>query len=85
MTTVEGNILRATEAGYEFFYHFILPQNAWWDEYLHPLKERVAMLRRQSRSTSAMVQVIEETEREIDICDRYGESFGYVFYLMRKI
>ena len=28
--------------------------------------------------------VLDETQREIDICARYGDSVGYVFYLMRK-
>ncbi|MCA1992273.1 MAG: class I SAM-dependent methyltransferase [Coleofasciculus sp. S288] len=84
MTTIQGNIKTATEAGYEVFDRFVLPRSAWWDEYLTPLKERVALLRPEASTNSALAQVLDETEREFDICDRYGEYFSYVFYLMRK-
>lgn len=84
MMTIEDNITTATEAGYEVFDTFILPQSHWWDEYLTPLSHRVQQLRASGNITPALSQVLAETEREIDICDRYGEFFGYVFYLMQK-
>lgn len=85
MTTVEENVVRATEAGYEVIDHFLLPQNGWWDEYYNPLIERSTLLRRQPHLTPALVQVLDENEQEIDIYQRYGDTFGYVFYLMRKV
>ena len=84
MMTIEDNIKTATEAGYEVFDTFILPRSAWWDEYLTPLSHRVQQLRASGNLTPGLSQVLAETEQEIDICDRYGEFFGYVFYLMKK-
>jgi len=84
MTTVEGNIKTAAECGYEVLDHFTLPRSAWWDEYYTPLRERAARLRAEASTNPALAQVLDDLEREIAICDRYGDSFGYVFYLMRQ-
>lgn len=84
MMTIEDNLKTVTAAGYEVFQPFILPRSHWWDEYLTPLSHRVQQLRASGNLTPALSQVLAETEREIDICDRYGEFFGYVFYLMKK-
>jgi serine/threonine-protein kinase HipA len=83
MMTIEDNLQIAREAGYEVLEPFILPRSGW-DEYLTPVSDRVQQLRASGNLTPELSQVLTETEREIDICDRYGEFFGYVFYLMKK-
>ncbi len=55
-----------------------------WDEYLTPLAYRLQQLRPQADETPGLAEVLDEAEREIYICDRFGDSFGYVFYLMRR-
>ncbi len=84
MTTIDGNVRTAAEAGYEVFDHFVLPNRCWWDEYYIPLAERAAKLRPDAAEDSALIQVLDETEREIDIVRRYGDSFGSVHFLMKK-
>lgn len=83
MTNVVGNIRNAAAVGFEVFDHFVLPREAWWDDYLTPLSERAARLKAATQDPE-MLRVIEEQEQETEVCRRYGESFGYVFYLMRK-
>jgi SAM-dependent methyltransferase len=85
ITTIAGNIKLAEEAGYEVFDHFTLPRSAWWDEYLTPLAKRVRQLQPEASQNSALAEVLAATEKEIDICDRFGDCFGYVFYLMRPV
>ena len=84
MTNIEGNIKLAKEAGYEVFDHFILPRSGWWDEYYTPLAKRIQQLRPQADETPGLGEVLDEAEREIEICDRFGDAFGYVFYLMGR-
>jgi len=84
VTTAEGNIKTAAECGYEVLDHFTLPRAAWWDEYYTPLRERAARLRAEASTNPALAQVLDDLEREVFICDRYSDSFGYVFYLMQK-
>jgi serine/threonine-protein kinase HipA len=87
MTTVEDNIASAAAIGMEVFDHFVLPRAAWWDDYLGPLEARVAALRQQAGPAGPLPElaaVLDEADREIDLVRRHGDSFGYVFYLMRK-
>ena len=80
ITTVQGNIRTATVCGYEVLDHFTLPPSAWWDEYYTPLRARVACLRPQADTNPALAGVLDETESEIDMYERHGESYGYMFY-----
>lgn len=84
ITTAEGNIRIADECGYEVFDHFALAHSTWWDEYYTPLAKRVTMLRAQAESNPALAAVLDDAEREMDMHRQYGDSYGYVFYLMRK-
>ncbi len=84
MADVDGNVEKAADAGFEVFDHFALPSSAWWNEYLTPLEERAAKLRAQADNDPDLTQVLDEHDRETDICRRFGDIFGYVFYLMRK-
>ncbi len=83
MTDIAGNLAHAAAAGYEVFDHFVLPQQAWWDDYLTPLERRAAELR-PAATDAELLLALDETEREIDIVRRFGEHFSYVFYLLRK-
>lgn len=84
MTTVEENAKTATEAGYDVFDRFSLPRSGW-ENYYQPLRDRVSELREEGRTDPELMQVLDATDREIEMCDRYGDYYSYVFYLMRKI
>ncbi len=82
MTDIAGNVALASEAGYEVFDHFVLPSEAWFTEYLTPLSERAETLRARAATDPDLAQVLEEHDREADTCRRYGDCFGYVFFMM---
>jgi serine/threonine-protein kinase HipA len=84
MKTVDGNIKTARECGYEVVDHFTLARSAWWDEYYTPLAERVVRLRPEAAANPALAEILEITEREMDMHERHGDSYGYAFYVMRK-
>jgi serine/threonine-protein kinase HipA len=84
MTNIEGNVRRATEAGYEVLHHFVLPASAWWDEYYTPIQKRIEQLRPQTSTDADLAAVIAEAEHEIEIFRRFGSSYAYVFYVMQK-
>lgn len=84
MTTVEDNIAAAAGQGYEVLAHFALEPAGWRDEYHRPLKDRIALLRDQAARDPALSRVIEEAQEEMNLYERFGDSYGYVYYLMRK-
>jgi cyclopropane fatty-acyl-phospholipid synthase-like methyltransferase len=83
MGTVGSNTERAREAGYQVFDAFPLPSSAWWDDYYRPLRERMAALSAEAAKDPALAEAIAMTAREIDLYERFGASYSYVFYLLR--
>jgi SAM-dependent methyltransferase len=81
MAGIEENLERARAAGFEVD-HFTLPPAAWWDEYYAPLEERMAEFA--PGADPELAAVIAETRREIELYRRHGDSYGYVFYLLRQ-
>jgi len=82
MAGIEQNIARADATGFAVIDRFTLPPEAWWDEYYAPLEERMARLA--PAADADLASVIEETRREIELYRTYGDSYGYVFYLLRR-
>ena len=84
MGTLASNTQRLEGEGYEVFDTFPLPAKDWWEEYFTPLQQRIAALRPGCDAGSELETILDATEKEIDIYTRFGDSFGYVFYLTRK-
>jgi serine/threonine-protein kinase HipA len=82
MAGIRENVARARAAGFDPIDHFTLPPEAWWDEYYTPLEQRMACLA--PTADSDLVAVIDETRREVKLFRSYGDSYGYVFYLLRR-
>jgi serine/threonine-protein kinase HipA len=82
MTSVAGNRLNAEQAGYKMLDTFTLPVEDW-QAYYEPLKRRIAGLRAQAIDWSDLAAVIKSVETEIGIFEQFGDSYGYVFYILR--
>ena len=82
MAGIVENLERARAAGFHAIDHFTLPPAAWWDEFYTPLQERMAQLA--PGADPALAAVIDETRREIELYRLHGDSYGYVFYLLRQ-
>jgi SAM-dependent methyltransferase len=83
MAGVSENIERAGAAGFEVLDHFTLPPEAWWNDYYLPLEAQLDLLA--ADPDPALAAAIAETRREIDLFQRHGAAYGYVFYLMRPV
>ncbi len=84
MTSIAGNLERAVRAGFDHLDHFVLPANCWWEEYYRPLERRLDALEPYAAADPALAMVIGQTRREIDVFRRFGHTYGYVFYLLRR-
>jgi SAM-dependent methyltransferase len=83
MATVRESVRRAESEGMRVIDTFPIEPEAWW-EYYAPLRRRVEELRNGAAGNSALARMLNETEREITVFERYGDTFGYQFFLMRK-
>ena len=75
------NAALAQAAGFEVLGVHRLPTQAWWTYYYDPLKERMDALR--PSADPVMQAVIEETDAEIAFFEKYGDCYGYAFYLLK--
>jgi SAM-dependent methyltransferase len=82
MAGIARNLERARAAGLDVVDVFTLPPEAWSDEYYTPLEQRMTELA--PDADPALAAAIAETRREIDLYRRHGDSYGYVFYLLRQ-
>lgn len=82
ITSVDEKIRQAGEAGFDVLSTHTLPQQAWWTEYYEPLADRSARLR--AEAGPALTQVLDANDQEIENWRRFGDTFGYVFFVMRK-
>ena len=82
MATETECVMRAGRAGFDMVTHFRLTKKNWFTEYLDPLTKRANKLR--IGADAAMLEVIEAHALESKMIDKYGDSFGYSFFVMRK-
>lgn len=69
--------------GYELIGSFALPEEAWRDPYYQPLLNRLPDFSAAHPNDEDTRRVVTATRREIDMFERYGASFAYVFYVAR--
>jgi len=79
MGTESENIDRARRAGYQVLATQRLPSDVWWKNYYTPLRARIKQL----ELTPAMQAVVEETETEMELFEKFSDSYGYTFYILQ--
>ncbi len=58
-----------------------LPSRSWWTYYYDPLKENIESQKGSKDPT--MQVVIDETEKEMQLFEKYAEFYGYSFYILK--
>lgn len=82
MRSAEDNAAAAGRAGYDVLATHTLPRRAWVDGYYDALGPRAqVLLAHPDESVRAFAA---ETVREIEVFERAENSYGYVFYALRR-
>jgi ubiquinone/menaquinone biosynthesis C-methylase UbiE len=84
MQSVQGNLDSVRAASYREIAHFVLPTSSWWEPYYTPQAARIAMLRDKYQDDDEAIQLLNESQKEIDLYRQYSDWYGYVFYVMQK-
>jgi len=80
---IADNTQRCRNAGYQVLETKILPSVGWLENFYLPLEKRIVELR-ESWHIDEESALLDATLREIDIYRKYGEWYGYVFYILKK-
>ena len=85
MTSIEAINEAVRENGYELVSDFTLPDSAWWENYYTPLEAKLPSLKQKYEGDAEALSVVAMSEAEIDIRRRFGQSYGYHFFVGRKV
>jgi ubiquinone/menaquinone biosynthesis C-methylase UbiE len=85
MQTIEANVKIAADAGYAGIKTFILPAADWWANYYGPGEARLVEVRERHAGEPETVALLDDIRREYDLFRAHSDSYGYVFYVMRKL
>ena len=83
MIHIDKNLSQIEKLGFNIIDHFVLPNNAWWDEYYTPLEKRLEIFKERYSDQKPETDTINYIQTEIDMYRKYGEYFGYVFYIIQ--
>ncbi len=83
MRSVQQNIKVAQEAGYEVLATHKLPEKTWVDGYYDILEQRAQALA--DHEDPSVRDFACETLKEIEIFEQAEGSYGYVFYVLRRV
>lgn len=85
LVDIDANLAMMESCGYEVLAHFSVPEQAWWDNFYHPLGDRVRSLRKKYGVTdpdkNALLDMI---EGEIELYRNYSSYYGYEFFLLKR-
>ncbi len=84
MRDVAAQYALVDACGYKLLGDFVLPPEAWWDDYYTPLEERVAAMEEKYKDDAAAMAVIKESREEIEVYREYSDFYGYIFLIMEK-
>ena len=84
MGGIQDCLDKVTNAGCELIDHFVLPENAWWDDYYKPMEARIASLRAELEADPAGLEALAQHQQEIDYYRRWSAHYGYLFVVARK-
>ncbi|MEJ2515205.1 MAG: methyltransferase domain-containing protein [Gammaproteobacteria bacterium] len=65
--------------------YFVLPEHCWLANYYRPMQQRFPEFLAAHGESDEARAVVAAEEEEIRLYERYGEYFGYGFYIARKI
>jgi ubiquinone/menaquinone biosynthesis C-methylase UbiE len=82
ITTVEGNLAMVKSAGFEPVAQFPLPKEDW-SNYYEPLIDQLGLFRSENEGNADAKAFADDLQREINLWEECGDSYGYVFYLAR--
>ena len=84
INTVEHRIHQMSEAGYEPYAHFILPETCWTKNYYEPMKPAMEAFLKDHPGNAKAQSFIDRLKEEMDYYNENKDSFGNVFYIGRK-
>ena len=83
--TVAHKVEVMQKAGYVPVATFMLPENCWTDNFYVPQKLIQETFLKRYKGNKTAEELIASQRHEVEMYNRYGQYYGYVFYIGKKI
>jgi ubiquinone/menaquinone biosynthesis C-methylase UbiE len=83
--SISEKIAVMQRCGYLPVAHFVLPHHCWIENYYMSMQENIEPFLEDHGNSEEAVELVGRLIEEIRIYRKYGDYFGYVFYIGRKI
>lgn len=83
--SIEHKIVQMSNAGYEPYAHFVLPETCWTKNYYEPMQPAMDAFLHDHPSNARAQEFIDRMREEIAYYEENKDCFGYVFYIGRKM
>jgi ubiquinone/menaquinone biosynthesis C-methylase UbiE len=84
MTDIAGSRERIEQAGFTLIDEFVLPDEAWMDDYYSPMRERLKDIAPDFAGDPVAEAVLAECAEEITVFEQYSAYYGYVFSIVER-
>ncbi|HEX8217322.1 MAG TPA: class I SAM-dependent methyltransferase [Allosphingosinicella sp.] len=78
----ESLLAAALAAGYRIAGDFVLPEEAWRDDYYRPMEARIAEIERSIADDPAAAIVLAEAREEMECFRAHSDSYSYLFLVL---
>ena len=73
------------KAGYRIKEWFVLPTECWTDNFYLPQRNAQTIFLAHHKGNPTAQMLVENQCHEAEMFDKYGQHYGYVFYVVQKI
>ena len=84
MGRLEDDLAVLRERGFELVGHFILPDEAWWDDFYTPMEARIAELRGKYTGDEEAAAILDQLAEEPAMHRRLCDHYAYAFFVARR-
>ena len=71
------------DAGYRVIDSFVLPAEAWWNDYYSPMEARIPGFLAEYQRDEIALEIAAVAEEEISMFRRFSDAFSYAFFIVR--
>ena len=83
ITDLSGVADAIDAAGYELAASFVLPPEAWWDDYYAPLERRITDFLATKAGDVRALAIAGTARKEISMFRKFGDTYGYAFFIAK--
>lgn len=85
IATASEKIKILEDNGYKMLGYFILPVNAWIDQYYKPMEANFDKYLQEHDNSQEAQNIVNESKHEIEMYNKYKDYYSYGFYIAQKV